>query len=150
VIAFTLTRGQGRAAGSRRGGRVPQRVLVVESEPDVATVVRLALRPSGYQVSWAGDLAMARVLLKDRPPGLVILELRLHDGDGLDLCRQLRAERPSLPIVVLTTRVEARETALAAGATAFLTKPFEVDELEAQVRRLLPIPDAPGGRPRRA
>jgi two-component system OmpR family response regulator len=129
---------------------VPRHVLVVESDPDVATVVRLALRPSGFPVSWAGDLAMARALLRDRPPGLLILELQLYDGDGLDLCRQLRAERPSLPILVLTTRVEAREAALAAGANAFLTKPFDPDELAAQVRRLWPDPDAPGRRPRRA
>jgi DNA-binding response OmpR family regulator len=129
---------------------VPWRVLVVENHPDVATVVRLALRPSGYQVYWAGDLAMARPLLRERPPGLLILELRLPDGDGLDFCREVRAARPSLPILVLTTKVQAHEAALAAGANVFLGKPFEVDELEAQVRRLLPIPDAPGRRPRRS
>jgi DNA-binding response OmpR family regulator len=129
---------------------VPRRVLVVENNADVGTVVRLALRPSGYRVSWAGDLAMARPLLRERPPDLLILELELYDGDGLEFCREVRAARPSLPILVLTTRVHAHEAALAAGANVFLGKPFEVDDLEAQVRRLLPISDAPGRRPRRA
>jgi DNA-binding response OmpR family regulator len=124
-----------------------QRILTVEENPDIALVLRVLLEAAGYAVQWAGDLATARMILAGpRPPTLVILELRLPDGVGLDLCREVKAARPGLPVLVLTSWAwfAAREEAMAAGADAFLMKPFDVDELAAMVRRLLPRPEPAG------
>jgi DNA-binding response OmpR family regulator len=126
-----------------------RRVLTVEVTPDIALVLRMILEAAGHVVQWAGDRLTARALLAGpRPPHLVILEpTGLPDGDGLDLCREIKAASPSRPVVVLTSWVAAksREEALAAGADAFLTKPFDHDELLTTVRRLLA--GAPAGSP---
>ncbi len=114
------------------------RLLVVEDEPDIATILRMIFDPARYEVMVAGDLAAAReLLLQWGPPHLVILDLILPDGNGLDLCRELKAARPPVRVLVLTARWEARDEALAAGTDLFVTKPFELDELEAAVERLL-------------
>jgi DNA-binding response OmpR family regulator len=129
-------------------GPARHRILTVEGDPDIAVVLRVLLEGAGYAVQWAGDLATARAILAGpRPPALVILELRLPDGSGLDLCREVKAARPALPVLVLTSWawLGAREEAMARGADAFLMKPFDVDELAATVQRLAPAmrPDAP-------
>ncbi len=114
------------------------RLLVVEDEPDIATILRMILDPARYEVMVVGDLAAAREILpKWGPPHLVILDLILPDGNGLDLCRELKTVQPPVPVLVLTARCEARDEAFTAGADLFVTKPFEPDELEAAVERLL-------------
>ncbi len=122
---------------------MPQRVLVVEDEPDNAALLRIILQSAGYDVLLAADIATARSLLAGGPPDLVILDLVLPDGDGLELCRELKAGLPRLPIVVLTAWgwTAVREQALAECADLFMGKPFDLQELEAAVERLLAADD---------
>jgi DNA-binding response OmpR family regulator len=116
------------------------RILVVEDEPDITLVVRLCLNPGRYAVACATTLAEARGLLSAGPlPDLVVLDLGLPDGDGLVLCREVKAVHPALPVMVLTayTHEEAREAASQAGADRFIEKPFDPDDLCATVDELL-------------
>lgn len=115
----------------------PVRVLVVDDEADLRSVVRRALEQEGHVVTTAMDLASARLAL-DPLPELVVLDLTLPDGFGLELCRALRADAAPTPILVLTaqTDVERRVEALDAGADDFLAKPFAIAELRARVRAL--------------
>ncbi len=111
----------------------------------IARVLRLILDAAGYEVRSADTLAAARsLLLAGPPPDLVLLDLVLPDGEALDLCREVKAAHASLPVLVLTGRAEpsARERAIAAGADAVITKPFTLEELEAEVARLLADPAA--------
>jgi len=113
------------------------RVLVVDDEEDVRSVVARALRADGHAVAVAADLEEARERVTDGTD-LVVLDLRLPDGFGLDLCRELRAAGSTLPILVLTalSQVALRVEGLDAGADDFLAKPFAVAELRARVRAL--------------
>ncbi len=77
-------------------------------------------------------------------PDAILLDRGLPDGDGLDLCREVKARCPALPILVLTAHAQARGEALAAGADRFLVKPFDPDELAAAVAGLLPDEPEPG------
>lgn len=114
------------------------RVLVVDDEADVRSVVARALRADGHAVVTASDLEAARVQLAEAGTDLVVLDLRLPDGFGLDLCRALRAEGSVIPILLLTalSQVALRVEGLDAGADDFLGKPFAVAELRARVRAL--------------
>lgn len=113
------------------------RVLVVDDEADVRSVVARALKADGHAVTTASDIESARERLESGAD-LIVLDLRLPDGFGLDLCRELRAAGCTTPILLLTalTRVALRVEGLDAGADDFLGKPFAVAELRARVRAL--------------
>ncbi len=117
-----------------------RRILVVEDDLDHATILRIILVGMGCTVIWTADLAAARqALATPPPPTLVVLDRMLPDGDGLALCRELAARTPGLPIIVLTAQWEPSlpDEAAAAGAAACLPKPFDPEEFERTVRRLI-------------
>ena len=125
-----------------------QTVLVVDDEPIVREVVVRYLERDGYEALEAADVPSARELVERRAPSLVVLDLMLPGGDGLELCRWIRA-RSDLPIIMLTARVEEadRIVGLELGADDYVTKPFSPRELTARVRSVLrrtsPGADAP-------
>jgi DNA-binding response OmpR family regulator len=114
------------------------RVLVIDDDADVRSVLLRALERDGHVVSEARDLAGARRALESGPLDVIVLDVGLPDGSGIDLLRALRAERESTPVLVVTARSEVarRVEGLDAGADDFLAKPFAVAELRARVRVL--------------
>lgn len=120
-------------------GAVAKRVLVVDDEADfLATYVRL-FRPQGYQVITATSRAAGLAAVADEHPHLVILDLRLPDGDGLDVVRAARGVPDPPPVIVVTgyPSAETRRAATAAGAIAFFAKPFAAAGLLAAVQSSL-------------
>jgi two-component system KDP operon response regulator KdpE len=113
-------------------------VLVVEDEVPIQRFLRSTLAARGYRVVEATTLAQARLSLTAQPPDLLLLDLGLPDGDGLELVRELR-EWSQLPVVVLSARGQEtiKVAALDAGADDYLTKPFGVPELLARLRAAL-------------
>jgi DNA-binding response OmpR family regulator len=114
-------------------------ILIVEDEPRIAGFLRKGLKAEGYATVTAGDVAEAVTLACGEPVDLVLLDLILPSGDGLEALRSLRRHKPELPVLVLTARdeVESRVQGLDMGADDYLTKPFSFDELLARVRALL-------------
>ncbi len=115
------------------------RLLVVEDEAHLARYLVRGLREEAYAVDHVGTYAEASELAFENDYDLVILDLMLPDGTGLDLLREWRAEELRMPVLVLTARdtVEDKVTGLDLGADDYLTKPFEYAELLARVRSLL-------------
>ncbi len=115
------------------------RVLLVEDDDAIALSIEVALQAAEHTVDCATTLATARAAAEQRPPDLVILDLALPDGDGVELCRELRASGRLVPILMLTARgtLEARVSGLGAGADDYVAKPFELPELMARVEALL-------------
>ncbi|HEX2503646.1 MAG TPA: response regulator [Miltoncostaeaceae bacterium] len=125
-----------------------ERVLVVDDEPQVLRGITAALRAAGYQVSGAETAAGALEAAALRPPDAVVLDLRLPDGSGVDVCRRLR-EWSQAPVVVVSAVDEEDEkiAALDAGADDYVTKPYAVGELLARLRAALRRAAAPVGEP---
>jgi len=113
----------------------PVRVLMIEDEPEIRRFVRMALESEGLEVFEAATLQRGLIDSATRRPELVVLDLGLPDGDGLDFIREFRGWSQA-PIVVLSARdgEERKVQALDAGADDYLVKPFGVSELLARVR----------------
>mgnify|MGYP003340297620 CR=1 FL=1 len=111
------------------------RILVVDDDPYIVTAVRRGLVSHGYDIEEAEGLDQARKAFNHRAPDVILLDLGLPDGDGIDLVRWVRAER-STPIVVLSARESeaSKVEALTAGADDYLTKPFGMRELLARIQ----------------
>jgi two-component system response regulator MprA len=115
-----------------------RRILVVDDDPMVATTIQRVLLPEGYDVDVALGGSAALDPARDRRPDLVVLDLMMPGIDGLEVCRQLRADG-NLPILMLTARsgTADRVRGLDTGADDYLVKPFAYAELLARVRALL-------------
>jgi two-component system, OmpR family, response regulator len=114
------------------------KILVVDDDADVRSVVRRALAADGHVVDNASSIATARDAVTADAPHLMVLDIGLPDGSGLDFCSALRGEGFAFPILILTARSEValRVKGLDGGADDYLPKPFAVAELRARVRAL--------------
>ncbi|MDT7836622.1 response regulator [Aquabacterium sp. OR-4] len=117
------------------------RLLMIDDDARLSTMVGDYLRANGYEVDTAGSLASGRDRLRQTAYDALVLDLMLPDGDGLDLTRELRGDARTrrLPLLMLTARGEPldRVLGLELGADDYLPKPFEARELLARVKALL-------------
>jgi DNA-binding response OmpR family regulator len=116
----------------------PTTILVVEDETSIASFVAAYLRNAGYAVTTAATAQAALIHLAGESPALVILDLNLPDGDGVELCRRIR-KTSDVPILMLTARDEDIDKiiGLEVGADDYMTKPFNPRELVARVKSIL-------------
>ena len=117
------------------------RVLVVEDDPDIAELVGRYLDKAGFVSTRVSSGRDALDAVRTKPPELIVLDRMLPHVDGLEVCRQLRANSAtaSIPIIMLTARAEESEriVGLEMGADDYVAKPFSPNELVARVRALL-------------
>ena len=115
------------------------RFLLVEDDPMIGDTLRAALRMEGHAVDWVRDAAAAQSTLASERFDLVLLDLGLPNGNGLDVLRAARGRGDATPVIVLTARDGPgdRVAGLDAGADDYLVKPFELDELGARIRAVL-------------
>ena len=113
-------------------------VLVVDDEPQIVRGLKIILRAAGYSVETAATKSEALSALAARPPAAIVLDLVLPDGQGVEVCQEVR-RWSRLPILVLSAVGDEREKvrALDAGADDYMTKPFGTDELLARLRAVM-------------
>ncbi len=115
------------------------KILIVEDEPNMVSGLRDNFEFEGYEVLTAGDgIAGLEAALKSSPD-LVLLDVMMPRMSGLDVCKQLKARRPTLPIIMLTARGQEvdKVVGLELGADDYVTKPFSIRELLARVKAVL-------------
>ena len=115
------------------------RVLVLDDEANIRDLLSIALRHVGYDVVTAETCMAARNMLVQQPADLLIFDVMLPDGDGIELCQRLRRDGVKTPVLFLTARdaTEDKVRGLTVGGDDYVTKPFSLEELIARVRVLL-------------
>jgi DNA-binding response OmpR family regulator len=121
-----------------------KKILLVDDEVDIVTVIRLRLESSGYEVIVARDGKEALNTARSVRPDLIILDLMLPGMDGFHVARMLKydAHYKDIPIIMLTAKAgeESRKTGAQVGADAYMNKPFEAEKLLSKIRELLTVP----------
>ncbi len=114
------------------------RIAVIEDNTELANGIAYRLRDRGHSVDLLHDGLEAERFLRHEGADLVVLDINLPSKDGLSVLRDLRASGDSTPVILLTARGETQErvAGLDSGADDYLTKPFEMDELEARLRAM--------------
>jgi DNA-binding response OmpR family regulator len=115
------------------------KILIVEDEPNMVAGLRDNFEFEGYEVITAGDGIEGLQKALDESPDLVVLDVMMPRMSGLEVCKQLRAKRASLPIIMLTARGQEvdKVVGLELGADDYVTKPFSIRELLARVKAIL-------------
>jgi two-component system, NtrC family, response regulator PilR len=134
-------RAERRAAATARNGSV----LVIDDEADIRELLELSLVRMGLGVDCVGSVAEAKARLQDRQYDLCLTDMRLPDGDGLELVRHIGANCADLPVAVITAfgSTENAVAALKAGAFDYLTKPLSLEQLRALIKSALSLPQKP-------
>ncbi len=114
-------------------------VLLIDDHQPLHSLLGGFLGAHGFELNCVGSLTAGRKELAARTPAMVLLDLILPDGDGLDLARELRQREPTLPIIMLSVRTQEsdRVTGLETGADDYLPKPFSPRELLARMRAVI-------------
>lgn len=118
-------------------------ILIVDDDPQIRDVLRIALKKAGHAVTEAGDGAEGLAKARNGKADLIVLDIGLPEMDGLELCRRLRAEHQT-PVLFLTARDEEIDRVLGfeLGGDDYVTKPFSPRELVARIRAILKRTDA--------
>ena len=134
-VTGAATNGNHAAAGAVR----KTRILIVEDEPAMVAGLRDNFEYEGYEVISAADGAEGLERALSDNPDLVVLDVMMPRMSGLDVCKQLKARSPSLPIIMLTARGQEidKVVGLELGADDYVTKPFSIRELMARVKAVL-------------
>jgi len=113
-------------------------ILLIEDDLELGNATRIALADRGYRVTWVRRLSEAMARLIDGRQDVVLLDLGLPDGDGMQLLGRIGQTQPLVPVMVLTARdrLQDRLAGLDGGADDFLVKPFDLAELVSRVRAL--------------
>jgi two-component system, OmpR family, alkaline phosphatase synthesis response regulator PhoP len=117
---------------------LPKNVLVIEDEPDMVRGLRDAMEFEGLTVASAETGKKGITMAREEPPDLIILDLMLPDINGYQVCEEVRAFNPHIPIIMLTARSQELDKirGLEAGADDYVTKPFSVGEFLARIKAL--------------
>lgn len=122
------------------------KILIIEDDADIAGLLGLRLKASGYEPAFASDAVTALTVARKEQPDLVILDIGLPGGDGVLVMERMKsiASLAHVPVIVVSARDPAlsEQRVLRAGAREFFQKPFDAAELVAAVRSALGAPDA--------
>jgi two-component system phosphate regulon response regulator PhoB len=118
-----------------------QKILIIEDEPDIRKTLEYNISREGYDVTCASSLSEGRQKLESASFTLLLLDLMLPDGSGLDLCRELKQDKSSssMPVIILTAKDDEVDKVVGfeLGADDYVTKPFSVRELILRVKAVL-------------
>ena len=116
-----------------------KRIIAIDDDKDILKVLKANLELHDYKVDTADTWSRAKEMIQAEQPDLILLDIMLPDGDGMEICRELRKDIPQIPIIMLTARdkVVDKVIGLESGADDYVVKPFDTLELLARIKACL-------------
>jgi DNA-binding response OmpR family regulator len=114
-------------------------ILIVDDDPDIGNMLKMMLEFKGYRVSLLNRASETEKVLENGQFDLVILDMLIAGINGTDVCTRIRHHRQlcRIPVLMISALPDARKGCIDAGATDFISKPFEMNDLLAKVKRLV-------------
>lgn len=118
------------------------RIIVLDDDPDIGTMIKLMLEYHGYAVKVTHRAEDAQLLIATEDFDLLIMDMLLSGVNGIDICTYLKKESSTnqLPVIMISAHPNAKEICINAGANDFIAKPFDMDELLSKIDRFVPQP----------
>lgn len=116
-----------------------KRIHVLEDDEDIRYIIGVLLKDEGYELQLSSTFTELKDKLKDSVPDLFILDVMLPDGDGSDICTDLKSDifTKHIPIIVMSANDQNKERSIAAGANDYISKPFDIDYIVKRINNLL-------------
>ncbi|MBC8987758.1 response regulator [Pedobacter gandavensis] len=116
-----------------------KRIHVLEDDEDIRYIIGVLLKDEGYELQLSSTFSELKGKLKDSVPDLFILDVMLPDGDGAEICKDLKSDMftKHIPIIVMSANDQNKELSIAAGADDYVSKPFDIDYIVKRIKKLL-------------
>lgn len=117
----------------------PKRILVIDDDPDIGLMIKMMLEFRGYWVMVIDRAEKTRELIIGNKIDLVIMDMLLSGVNGVDICSEIKKDKDTghILVIMISAHPNARETCLAAGADDFISKPFDMEDMLAKIKRLV-------------
>lgn len=116
-----------------------KRIHILEDDEDIRYIIGVLLKDEGYELQLSSTFSELKSKLKDSVPDLFILDVMLPDGDGSDICTDLKTDAftKHIPIIVMSASDRNNERSIAAGANDYISKPFDIDYIVKRIKKIL-------------
>lgn len=116
-----------------------KKILVLEDEPDIREIIEYILIDSGYEVKTSANAALFLIALESLKPDLIIMDVMLPDGNGLDLCKKVKNNKTTshIPIIIMSAHMYSLQTNDDIQANDFMPKPFDIDDMLCRIQSQL-------------
>lgn len=116
-----------------------KRIHVLEDDEDIRYIIGVLLKDEGYELQLSSTFSELKEKLKDSVPHLFILDVMLPDGDGAEICKDLKSDlfTKHIPIIVMSANDQNKEISIAAGADDYISKPFDIDYIVKRIKKLM-------------
>ena len=116
-----------------------KRIHVLEDDEDIRYIIEFLLKDEGYELQLSSTFDELKSKLKDSVPDLFILDVMLPDGDGADICSDLKGDlfTKHIPVIVMSANDQNKQKSIDAGADAYISKPFDIDYIINRIDKLI-------------
>ncbi len=116
-----------------------KRIHILEDDKDIGYIIEFLLKDEGYELQLSSTFKEMKSKLKDSIPDLFILDVMLPDGNGIDICNDLKHDMftKHIPVIVMSANVRSKQMSEAAEPDDYISKPFDLDDIENRIKKLL-------------
>ena len=116
-----------------------KRIHILEDDQEIRNVIEILLKEEGFELQLSSTFSELKKNIQDAMPDLFLLDVMLPDGNGIEICEDLKTDifTKHIPVIVMSANPDSKEKSVTAGADAYISKPFDLDYVVKRIERLL-------------